>query len=473
MTIDELIKAQRAKIAAKLGEREALTETIDKVRSACLAENRDPSEAEANEVRAAVESRAKVDGERKPLEDELAELEREKAADDAANTLASKVRETGTTRPAYDRVARVGQEKRTYSPDADKNGSSFLRDIAAVTIHGAVATESNERLARHMQEERVERPDQLERAVGTSAFSGLVVPQYLTDLYAPAAKAMRPLADAMNHHDLPASGMTLNISRITTATSVATHSENGAVDETNIDDTLLAITVQEAAGKQTVSRAAVDRGTGTESVLMDDLFRAYHSNLDSRIINDASTGLTNAATSIAYTDASPTVAELYPKFAQALSAVEAAMLDQASGENIAVMNSRRWYWLQNALSSTFPIMGQPGIAPQNQGTNYGEKYGAGFRGILPNGTPVVVDNNVATNLGAGTNEDEIYVLDSREAHLWEDPSAPVFIRAEQTKAETLGVLFVVYGYFAYTFQRYAHAQKLAGTGLVTPTWTGV
>jgi hypothetical protein len=24
------------------------------------------------------------------------------------------------------------------------------------------------------------------------------------------------------------------------------------------------------------------------------------------------------------------------------------MLDQASGENIIVMHSRRWYWLQNA-----------------------------------------------------------------------------------------------------------------------------
>jgi hypothetical protein len=85
---------------------------------------------------------------------------------------------------------------------------------------------------------------------------------------------------------------------------------------------------------------------------------------------------------------------------------------------------------------------------------------------------VVVDNNIATNLGGGT-EDEIYVLDRNESHLWEDPSAPMYIRAEQTKVGSLGVLMVVYGYFAYTHARYAHAQKINGTGLIAPTWTGV
>ena len=87
--------------------------------------------------------------------------------------------------------------------------------------------------------------------------------------------------------------------------------------------------------------------------------------------------------------------------------------------------------------------------------NYAERYGKGVRGVLPNGTPVVVDNNIATNLGAGTNEDEIYSARKNECHLWEDPNAPLFIRAEQTKAANLGVLLVVYGYFAYTFGRYA------------------
>jgi hypothetical protein len=98
-------------------------------------------------------------------------------------------------------------------------------------------------------------------------------------------------------------------------------------------------------------------------------------------------------------------------------------------------------------------------------------YGSGPRGVLPCGLEVIVDNNIATNLGAGTNEDEIYVVPASECHLWEDPNAPLFIRAEQPAAASLGVLLVAYSYFAYTFGRYANGmQKVGGTGLITPSF---
>ena len=103
--------------------------------------------------------------------------------------------------------------------------------------------------------------------------------------------------------------------------------------------------------------------------------------------------------------------------------------------------------------------------------------GDGVRGVLPNGSPVIVDNNVTTAGLAGAvtggTQDHVYVLDRNEAHLWEDPNAPVFIRAEQPAAASLGVLFVLYGYFAATFSRYIHAQLISGTGTVTPAFTGV
>jgi hypothetical protein len=267
--------------------------------------------------------------------------------------------------------------------------------------------------------------------------------------------------------------MTVNLSRITTATSTALQaSENTAVSETDIDDTLMTINVQTNAGQQTLSRQAIERGAGVEPVVLDDLFRRYASTLDSTLLNQATNGLTNVATTVAYTDATPTVTELYPKLLEGMSGVEAALLDQASGENIAVMHSRRWYWLQNALSATWPLISQPGIAAQMAGTNLGTTYGSGVRGTLPNGTPVIVDNNIGTTLGAGT-EDEIYLVDRNECHIWEDPSAPMYIRAEQPKLASLGVLMVVYGYFAYTHARYAQARKIAGTGLIAPTFAGV
>ena len=85
---------------------------------------------------------------------------------------------------------------------------------------------------------------------------------------------------------------------------------------------------------------------------------------------------------------------------------------------------------------------------------------------------VVTDANILTNGGSGTNEDELYVVPASECHLWEEPNAPVYIRADQPSASSLGVMLVVYGYFAYTFARYSSAtQKLAGDALTVPVFS--
>lgn len=472
MDIDKLIASVRAAMAPKLTERKALKEKIDAVRTTCAAEDRDPSEDEAREVTEAAEKIRALDSDLEAQTARVTELEDEKRRDEIAARLSREVHPVSEQedRGGYESQTRVTSEARTYRPDNDKRGKQFLRDVAAASVSGDLG--ARERLARHMQEERVERgADMLDRAAGTGAFAGLVVPQYLVDLVAPAAKAGRPFADACRPHDLPDNGMTVNLSKITTQTSTALQSsENTGVSETDIDDTLLTINVQTNAGQQTISRQAIERGAGVEDTTLEDLFRSYNTTLDGTLLNQATTGLSAAATAITYTDGDPSAAELYPKLLQGPAAVEAALLDQAMGDTMAVMHSRRWYWIQSQLGSTWPLFGQPGVAAQNAGANYGERYGAGVRGVLPNGTPVIVDNNIATNLGAGTNQDEIYFVAQSEAHLWEDANAPMLIRAEQTKAASLGVLFVVYGYFAYTFTRRAHAQKIGGTGLVTPTF---
>lgn len=460
-TIADLIARKRAEVASKLAERNAHARTLTDLYAA--------PEQDAEKIAEVRGAKAAIDAEVDRLESDIAGLEAERAADVAADERAAKVTAVEVRTPAYDEVARVGTEERTYSPSSDPKGQMFLRDVAASALG---SFEARDRVSRHMQEEKVERGDMLARAAGTGAFAGLVVPQYLTDLVAPAAAAARPFADICNKHQLPATGTTVNISRITTATSAAAQSaENAAVSETNIDDTLLTETMFTVAGQQTLSRQAIDRGVGTEEITLNDLFRRYNTALDSKLINDATTGLTNVAQSVAYTDASPTAAELYPKVLNAQSNLEAVMLDQGVGDLYAVMHSRRWAWLQSQVGSSWPFLGQPGIPTQAGGVNFATGYGAGVRGILPNGIKVIVDNNIATNLGAGTNEDEIYVVNAAELHLWEDSGAPMFIRAEQPNASSLGVLLVVYGYAAYSFRRYTNGhQKIAGTGLVTPTF---
>ncbi|GAA3374719.1 hypothetical protein [Streptomyces racemochromogenes] len=377
---------------------------------------------------------------------------------------------TQTRKPSYDQVARVGREERTYRADEDPHGKNFLLDVSRQFLYGDV--EAVHRLTQHMQEERVERAQYMQRATNTGAFTGLVVPQYLTDLYAPATAALRPFADICNRHQLPPDGMSVNISRITTASSAALQSsENSAVSETDMDDTLLTIPVQTASGQQTISRQAIDRGQGIEDVTMQDLFNRVHTALDSTLINQATTGLSAVAQANAYTDASPSGAELYPKILAGAAGVEANLLAMGRPTH-AVMHSRRWYWLSSQMSSTWPMINWAGIPVQSAGTaNGASSYGSGPRGVLPCGLEVIVDNNIGTGYGAGTNEDEVYVVPNSECHLWEDQDAPLMIRAEQTKAATLGVLLVAYKYFAYTHARYSNGmQKIGGTGLVTPTF---
>jgi hypothetical protein len=374
------------------------------------------------------------------------------------------------SRPAYDQVARIGAEERTYHPGNTGKGGAFIRDVVAQFLNRDL--ESEQRLNRHMQEERVERGQYLQRAAGTGAFAGLVVPQYLTEMYAPALSNLSPFADICNTHDLPDSGMTVNISRITTATSVALQaSENTSVSNTDIDDTLLTENIQTAAGQQTLSRQAIERGTGVESVVMDDLFRRYAATKDSTLLNQATTGLDAVAstTAGAYVDASPTAAEMWPKLLGAASAVETALLGLGA-PRVAVMHPRRWYWMQSQLSTAWPAFGQPGISGNRLGENNGNEYGTGYRGTLPSGLAVVTDANITTSAGGGT-EDRIYIVDPAECHLWEDANAPVFIRAEQPAVASLGVLMVLYGYFAYSFRRFNNSvQAISGTGMIAPTF---
>ncbi|MFD6531578.1 phage major capsid protein [Streptomyces sp. NPDC060184] len=404
------------------------------------------------------------------IENKLANANKIKTEEMERQAKAKEQTPTQARRPSYDQVARVGQEERTYRKDQDPHGKSFLMDVSRQFLYQDV--EASSRLSRHMAEERVERAEYLQRAVGTSAFSGLTVPQFLTDMYAPATANLRPFADVCNRHPLPDSGMSVNISRITTASSAANQAnENDAVSETNMDDTLLTVPVKTAAGQQTVSRQAIDRGTGIEDVTMQDLFNRVATVLDYTLINEATTGLSAVAQATAYTDATPTGAELYPKILGAASGVEAALLAMGRPSH-AVMSSRRWYWLSSQMSSTWPMINWTNLPVQAAGTaNPQSSYASGPRGVLPCGLEVVVDNNIATNLGTGTNEDELFVVPSTECHLWEDTNAPMFIRAEQAKAANLGVLLVAYSYYAYTFGRYTNAiQKISGTGLSTPAF---
>ena len=430
-------------------ERELILATARGVIETVEAEARDLTDDELSETRT---MNTRVD----EIDARIAELDKMDRAAVAA-------------KPAYEGVARVGREERTYNPGADV---SFIADIVGRSFGDS---DASARLARHMQEERTERPGAESRAIGTSALGAVVVPQYLVDLYAPKARAGRKLADLANKHQLPAEGMTATIPVITTGSTTAAQStQNSAVSSTDMAVTDLSVPVITIAGQQVVSAQAVARGRNTESIVVADLVSAYNSKLDSLIINGTGASgeyvgiiSTTNVNSVTYTSASPTAALAY---SQILNAVQTAETATFKTPDLIVMHPRRWASLISYVSTNQTLFGVQGAGVLQAGAASGLDYNVAIAGTIA-GINVITDANIATNTGAATNQDTILVLNTSELHLFEDAQAPLMIRAEQTSAASLGVLLVVFGFSAFTADRYGAAHsRITGTGLVAPTF---
>ena len=315
--------------------RDAVKAEMDAVLEAVAAENRtDLTADETEKVDALVEESRSLDVK---IEKFKAQADADAKATEARASVAAVVAPTGATT--------ITREARTYTPDAEV---SFVKDAFNAQFKSDYAAQ--ERLARHTKEESVER-----RAVDTSNFAGLVVPQYLVDLAAPYARSGRPSADfATSKHALPASGMTLNISRMTTGTSTAVQeTQNTAVSNTDSDDTLLTINVRTLAGQQDLSRQAIERGTGIDTFVVADLIRSWHTTVDAQVLNGTGSngqfkGIRNSGgNAITYTATSPTTALLYSKLADAYQQVESNVF-------IQVVNGARGY--AGVLSQQLPII---------------------------------------------------------------------------------------------------------------------
>ena len=432
-------------------------ELIDATLTRAADEDRDISDIEDANVKALALEIEKLDARIQ----QVSEIETRKQA---ANELAKRV-EVSTPETREAGGWKVTSEEPTYHA---RGANSFLSDAIASEFNNNY--EAAERINRYNREITLQKRD-----VGTAAFAGLVVPQYLIDLYANLARAGRPVADICRKHVLPAQGMTVNISRVTTGTAVGYQAaENDTATETNIDDTLLTVNVNTISGMQDVSKQAILRGANIEDVVLSDLISAYNTKLDFGILNGSGssgepTGMTTALTQVVtYTDASPTVAELYPKIVDAIQRVQSNVF---SGPSHIIMHPRRLGFLLAATDTTGrPLVVPNANGPMNAtGTFSGLGYGqSGQYSML--GLPIITDANVTITNGTGTNEDLIYVVSADELHLWEAPQMPTYVRFEQPDGK-VAIRIVLFGFSAFTAGRRPLAGAIiGGTGLVTPTF---
>ena len=382
-------------------------------------------------------------------------------------------RQNGPSRTTSLSVTRNERQYHRGQDNVNQPGSAFLLDIARQQLGDPMATE---RLTRHMREEYVEKPWLEERSSDTTNFTGLVVPAYLVEQAAPAVSAARPLADVMTAKQLPDSGMVVNLARITTPTAAGIQAtQNTTVTTADIDDTLLSLNVQTAAGYSQLSRQAVERGILTEDVTTTDLLKRVAVALDTQLLSQATVGLAASATSQTYTNATvdtTAIPTTWKALIQAQNTVETNLLAQASPSHF-VMHPRRWNHFTAAISSQWPVIAGTNVPSQSWAAQLTNEYGPSVRAVLPNGMKVTVDANIstvclATALTGGT-QDQIYCITAAESYLYEPPQRTVMIRAEQPAATSLAVLFVCYEYFAATFQRYSGQSVVVnGSGLATP-----
>ncbi len=374
----------------------------------------------------------------------------------------------------------------------DNSGEiSFFGDLWAVRSDPqGRGVEAAERLGRHRGEMRDlrSRAGVQERAMSSTAGVGgeLVTPIYLNDMYIPVARVGRPFADALGSLPLPPNTNQINVPRLASGTTQAAQVDGASVSNTDATTNYLTVPVVTVAGEVDVSRQLLERATpGLDMILFPDLVAAQNAELDRQLINGAGTGgqmkgiLQSAGVQVVtFTSGSPTVALLYPKFADAIyNRIASLLFKQADA---IVMHPRRWGFHAAAVDT----QGRPLILPVStiQGGVAGEELIFNPVGLIQSmaaqgvvgavlGLPVVNDANIPTNGGPGVNQDTIIVARTQEYLFWEDTAGPYMRIFEQTLTDTMQIRLQAYQYAAFTAERYGNATALIqGTGLTPPTF---
>lgn len=397
---------------------------------------------------------------------ELEEAEKREAAAAATRV------ETGVAGKQERATATVSvNEPEMYAKDGQR--SYFADMFRSVTMRDY---DASERLRRHAAVASET------RAVGNTNAAGgsggeWAPPEWLISDWINLIRPNRVTADLFTHMPVPFGKSSLNYPKLLTGTTVGLQStQNTALSSTDPTTGYIQVGFSTIGGKNVVSQQLIDQGQNFDQVIVKDLAAAYAQQVGTQVFTGTGTGSgTNAVinglgaatigSTQTWTQASPTVTGFY---GQAGALLSQFLSKRLMPPTCWVMSPRRWYWLESAVDSS----GRPLVVPNGAAYNPLALEG----GVVPmgpvgtfHGLPVVIDPLVPTNLGAGTNQDIVYLLKTDDLVLLESaPQTQVF---EQPYADSLGVLFRMYAYVATILNRHPESiGVLTGTGLVTPTF---
>jgi HK97 family phage major capsid protein len=385
-------------------------------------------------------------------------------------------RRAGHDNPMLARIRAGAQTQTTRNTPMSNvyrpHGTSYLRDLMRVQLNMDDTNESRARLAAHA-EEIANNPDlehrDLSRVDGSGGYFS--PPAWLISQYIEFARPGRPTANLCQRLPLPGGCDNLNLPKILTGTQTGIQvSDNTAVTDVDLSDTFINLPVRTIAGQQGLSIQLIDQSpVAMDEVIFKDLTADHAMRLDQQVLygNGSSgqvLGIANTPGITSVAVASLDIAGIYKAIANAVQSVNSTRF---LPPEVIVMHPRRWGWLLTLLDT----QNRPLFVPEANGAmnaagvltdvDVGQVVGR------THGLPIVTDASITTTAGAGSNEDQIYVMRASDLVLYESG-----LRARvlpEPKASTLTVLCQVYGYFCFSAARFP-SSIVQLTGLTPPSF---
>lgn len=356
-------------------------------------------------------------------------------------------------------VIRLGKEPMVYEPTSPH---SYFRDLVYAELRND--EEARERLELHGKQVMVEQRDVSTASPGAASF---VPPLYMGTDWIESGIAGRPFADAVPKMPLPPHGKTMDFPRVKTAPTVGVQvAEANAVNEVDFDSETYSVSKVTIAGQNDVSIQALEfSDPSIDTIIMRELQRTYNRMLDTQLvygtgINGQHLGISGVSGINTETFSSGNGAGLLGKIYAATSDI--ATNDPGHEGTHVLLHPRRASWMASHRDANGNLFqqGQLFLAAGGQDMGFVSNV-AGMR--------VINDPNIATNLGAGTNQDDLYVLALDELVLAEGTVRTRVL--QEVLSGTLQVRIQLYAYSAFAGGRRPKCiTKISGAGLTTPTF---
>jgi HK97 family phage major capsid protein len=493
-----MLEFLRQQLAKLLERRAALRSDLDKVIAEARSAKRDLTDDEKTRFTAGTEELRKLNGDEDDLKRQIADAEETERREQAA---ASGRAETGQTGQQRTGGATITSEPQVYGRGS---GRSYFHDLALGQLRHDPAALG--RLDRHAAELRVELParearrearsreqmDDLgsserwrdeqraaafETRVNPNRTDGqggyFVPPLWLIDQFVGLPRFGRPFADSVRGMELPAGTDSINLPKVATGTATGAQTADGAaVTSTDLTDTSVSASVYTVAGQQDVAMQLLDQSPapGFDQIIFSDLLADLALRQDVYALNGSGssgqpTGALNVSSpnSVTYTDASPTLPEMYVPWVQSVSQIFSNRKMPATATFVI---PAIWYWACANLDTTGRPLIQPVQgAPFNPMALQTGEIAEGPVGNLTVGTPVILDGNIPTNLGGGTNETRILTARTSDLYLWEGPIQSRVLT--EVLSGTLQIRFQTFRYAAFMANRLPKAISIvSGTGMI-------